>query len=239
MLKSNLDMLQIIVSGLADLKEQVVFVGGAVAELYVQDNGASPVRPTLDIDLIVNIVSKPDFTNMEKQLRKLGFSHDFSEGAPICRWLYQGIKVDVMPTDIKVLGFSNSWYQMGYEHRVRVELPLSIPFYILPSAIYLCTKLSATQSRGPTLILSHDFEDVIYLISNCQTLLKDVEKSNKQVRCFISTTLKAFQTNPNFEEALTYALPYGETDRLGMIQQRIIELIALGKRSNNPPHLDP
>lgn len=37
--RTNLEMLQIIAVGLAELKDQVVFVGGAVAGLYLdQDN---------------------------------------------------------------------------------------------------------------------------------------------------------------------------------------------------------
>ena len=123
MYRTNLEMLQIIAAGLVELKDQVVFVGGAVAELYAQHSGAASVRPTMDVDLIINIVSKPEFASMEEQLRTLGFANDFSEGAPICRWLYQGLKVDVMPTDTKVLGFSNDWYQIGYERRVQVEIP--------------------------------------------------------------------------------------------------------------------
>lgn len=231
--RTNLGMLKIIAAGLAELKDQVVFVGGAVAELYVQHSGAAPVRPTMDVDLIINIVSKPEFASMEEQLRKLGFANDFSEGAPICRWLYQGLKVDVMPTDTKVLGFSNDWYHIGYERRVQVEIPNSGLIYILPPAIYMCTKMSATKGRGPNLIMSHDFEDLVYLISNCHTLLADIQKSDEGVRRFIIETFKEFQSHPNFEEAITYSLPYGETDRVGLIQKKVIEIIALDENSDD------
>ncbi len=223
----HLEMIQIIASGLAELKDKVVFVGGAVAELYVQNSGAASVRPTTDIDVIINIVSKTEFVSMENQLRLLGFINDFSEGAPICRWLFQGLKVDIMPTDTKVLGFSNDWYHIGYERRVQVEIPRSGLIYILPPAIYLCTKMSATKGRGPDLIMSHDFEDLIYLISNCHALLDDIQKSDEDVRRFIIETLKEFQAHPHFEEAVTYSLPYGETDRLGLIQKKVIEIMAL------------
>lgn len=37
--------------------------------------------------------------------------------------------------------------------------------------------------------------------------------------------LKEFQDNPSFEEAIVYSLPYGETHRLELIQNRIIEMI--------------
>lgn len=234
--RTNLDMLEIIASGLAELKEQVVFVGGSVAELYVENRGAAPVRPTLDVDLIIHIVSKPAFAEMENQLRTLGFDNDFSEGAPICRWIYKGIKVDIMPTDTKILGFSNDWYPIGYTQKVQVNLPSGSLIYLLPPAIYMCTKLSATQNRGlPALIMSHDFEDLIYLISNCHVLLEDIQKSSPVIKSYISNTFKELQANPNFEEAMAYSLPYGETDRLGLIQQKIREIIALGEPSESDP----
>lgn len=164
MSRSNLEMLQVIATGLADLKEDVVFVGGAVAELYIQNPGAAPVRPTVDVDLIVHMVSKTELASIEDQLRQLNFSNDISENAPICRWLHQGIKVDIMPTDTSVLGFSNAWYDPGYEQRIQVKLPSSDLIYILPPAICMCNKLSATLSRGyPDLTMSHDFEDLVYV----------------------------------------------------------------------------
>lgn len=38
-------MLQTVANGLGDLKEEIVFVGGAVAELYANDPAASDIRP--------------------------------------------------------------------------------------------------------------------------------------------------------------------------------------------------
>lgn len=227
MYRSNLEMLQVIATGLADLKEDVVFVGGAVAELYVQNPGAAPVRPTVDVDLIVHMVSKTELASIENQLRQLDFSNDMSENAPICRWLHQGIKVDIMPTDTSVLGFSNVWYDIGYEQRMQVKLPSSDLIYILPPAIYVCTKLSATLNRGyPDLTMSHDFEDLVYLINNRQRLLEDFRQSDERVKTFIGETLKEFQSNPHLEEAIIYALPYGETDKLEIIQHTMNEMMA-------------
>jgi hypothetical protein len=37
------------------LSQQVIFVGGAVVELYATDEGAAPVRPTFDVDCLVRV----------------------------------------------------------------------------------------------------------------------------------------------------------------------------------------
>jgi len=106
---ANILMLQTVAIGLGNLKNRMVFVGGAVAELYAENPAASDIRPTLDVDCVIELRSGAAHARLEDDLRVRGFTNDSSPGAPICRWLYQGIKVDVMPTDEKVLGFSNKW----------------------------------------------------------------------------------------------------------------------------------
>ena len=44
----NINMLQTVASGLGDLRDEMVFVGGAVAELYADDPASSDIRPTQD-----------------------------------------------------------------------------------------------------------------------------------------------------------------------------------------------
>jgi hypothetical protein len=41
----NNDMLQTVADGLEELKNEIVYVGGAVAELYADDPGSSDIRP--------------------------------------------------------------------------------------------------------------------------------------------------------------------------------------------------
>lgn len=100
---ANIIMLQTVAHGLGKLKDEMVFVGGAVAELYADNPAASEIRPTLDVDCVIEISSRLQFAKMEENLRAKGFKNDTSEGAPICRWIYADIKVDVMPTDSAVL----------------------------------------------------------------------------------------------------------------------------------------
>lgn len=85
-------------------------------------------------------------------------ANDISEGAPICRWIYKDIKVDVMPTDSKVLGFSNRWYKEGIENKITKSLPDETEIFVFPSAYYLAAKFEAYNGRGGyDLRQSHDF----------------------------------------------------------------------------------
>jgi hypothetical protein len=61
------------------------------------------------VDVIVEVGSHAAYATLGERLRKLGFKEDTSEDAPVCRWLIEGVKVDVMPTSAAVLGFGNRW----------------------------------------------------------------------------------------------------------------------------------
>ena len=119
----NIDMLSRVAHGLGALKEEVVFVGGSVAELYADDPAASDIRPTLDVDCVVELSTRKSYYVLEESLRQLGFKNDITPGAPLCRWIFEDIKVDVMPINESILGFSNRWYAPGMEHRIKMTLP--------------------------------------------------------------------------------------------------------------------
>ena len=77
-------MLEIVADGLKGLQRQVVFVGGATVALYVDDPALSTPRPTDDVDCTVEITSLPEYYQLEKEVRKLGFKNQAAKG-PICR----------------------------------------------------------------------------------------------------------------------------------------------------------
>jgi hypothetical protein len=109
-------------AGLKPVLPEIVFVGGCTTGLLITDPAASPVRVTDDVDVIVEVASYAECARFSKRLRNLGFSEDSSEGAPICRWLIDQMKLDVMPTDETILGFSNRWYKPAIEAAALVEL---------------------------------------------------------------------------------------------------------------------
>jgi hypothetical protein len=96
----NKKILETVAIGLGDLLTNFIFVGGTVVELYASAAPQTAVRPTEDVDCVVEVASLAMYYELENQLRLLGFQDDMEEDAPICRKLYRGIKVDIMPTDL-------------------------------------------------------------------------------------------------------------------------------------------
>lgn len=57
---TNIDKLQIVANGLGELINEMVFVGGTVAELYADDSEISDIRPTNDVDCVIELGSTRD-----------------------------------------------------------------------------------------------------------------------------------------------------------------------------------
>jgi hypothetical protein len=224
---TNIIMLQIVANGLGELKDEMVFVGGAVAELYADNPAASEIRTTIDIDCVIEISSRPHFARLEENLRSKGFKNDTSIGAPICRWIYQGIKVDVMPSDSSVLGFSNRWYEGGSETKISKTLHDGTEVFVFSPEYYLAAKFEAHKGRGGNdLRQSHDFEDIIYILDNCPGLLAIIGKSTPNVRMYLKSEFQNLLGNINITEGIESALPYGSGEAGADIIMHLIQSIA-------------
>src|SRR4051812_21945692 len=106
--RNNLLRIRAVYEALGNLQNEVVFVGGATVSLYA-DRKAEEVRPTDDIDILVEIWTHRDYAIIEERLREKGFVNDQQSGI-VCRYTVQGITVDIMATGENVLNFSNKWY---------------------------------------------------------------------------------------------------------------------------------
>lgn len=230
-MSSNIDMLSKVARGLGDLKDEVVFVGGSVAELYANDPAASDIRPTLDVDCVVELSTRKDYNKLEEELRKRGFKNDTTQGAPICRWIFEDVIVDIMPIDDAVLGFTNRWYKAGVDSKIAKTLPDGVEVYVFPVEYYLASKFEAMLSRGGSdLRISHDFEDIVYVLDNCTDILERfIRSSDQTLREYLNEQCKALLDNPNIEESVECVLPYGSDDRGGFIID-IIKTISLTEK---------
>lgn len=223
---TNIVILQTVADGLEELKEEVVFVGGAVAELYADDPASSDIRSTLDVDCVIELSSRLEHAKLEERLRAKKFAHDTSRGAPICRWIYKNIKVDVMPTDEKILGFKNQWYSLGVENKMSKALPDGNNINVFRPEYYLASKFEAHNDRGGNdLRQSHDFEDIIYIFDNCTGILGSIKSSNVEVRMYLKSECQKLLDNDALSEAIDCALPLGsDSDRVEMIEHLITEI---------------
>jgi len=218
MVKNNIERLTIIAKGMAELNQKIVFVGGAVVQLYASDNSHMESRATEDVDCIIRYQSHLEKISFEKALRKHHFYEDTNDGV-ICRWMHNGEKVDIMPTDEKYLSFTNKWYDYGYENRITYTLPEGNTIFILPVTAFIATKFEALHSRGGNdLRCAHDFEDIIFVLNNCSEFDEFCNKEpNEELKSYIKEQSIWLLSRPFIEEEIECVLPYGEEDRSSYI----------------------
>jgi hypothetical protein len=136
----NIQILEAAAKRLRTLTEEMVFVGGCATALLLTDPAASPVRATIDVDVLVEVATLVEYHWLSEQLRQLGFVEDTSEGAPICRWKTHDVILDVMPTDPEILGFGNRWFTLAYEASEWTTLPSGKRIRLLPAPYFFCNK---------------------------------------------------------------------------------------------------
>lgn len=227
----NMTMLQTVVKGLEELKKDVVFIGGAVAQLYATDPAATDIRPTKDVDCVIELSTRLKYYQLEDQLRKKGFANDMSAGAPICRWIFKNIKVDVMPTDENILGYSNIWYVDGIRNKIVKTLPDGGEIFVFSPEHFLAAKFEALKNRGfAYLRQSHDFEDIIYILDNNPQLPQIIKNAGTEVKSYLIRKFRGILANPNITEAIETALPYGSgNERTAIIKELINEIVEVDK----------
>jgi len=181
---ANLGAIKKVAYALGGLNERVVYVGGAVMSLYVDDPAAADVRPTKDVDITLNIASLHELEALRIDLTKKGFIQTSEEGV-MCRFRFDDVLVDVMGT--KEVGWApaNEWFAPGFAHAAKVSLERTT-IRILPLSFFLASKFSAFHSRsGKDVRTSQDLEDITYLLDNITTLVEIVLNSPKDVRLFL------------------------------------------------------
>ncbi|MGB5062715.1 MAG: hypothetical protein WBQ37_03000 [Candidatus Competibacter sp.] len=227
----NVALLEIVAEHLGDdLREQLVFVGGAVAGLLITDPAMPAIRPTEDVDLICEALMLADYHRVEKVLRARGFVQDMRPNAPICRWRVGAIVVDVMPTLEEILGFANRWYPLALQTAVAVALPSGRLIRLIAAPVFLATKLEAFDGRGQgDFLFSHDLGDLLAVVDGRDALLEECRASPSELRGYLVERFRGLLAQPAFIDALPGHLPgdAASQERLPELQAKLREMAGL------------
>ena len=206
-----IQMIEVVAEGLDSLLDEIVFVGGAITSLYYKDSVSPMIRPTEDVDCVIEISSRAEYNKLEEELRNLGLRHDTSQGAPICRWIYNNVKVDVMPTDHDILGFTNIWYSEGIKNAIKSKLPSGKIISIFTMPYFIAAKLEAHKSRGSSDIRwSHDFEDIVLVLDN-QKDFEEIFNAPKNLKNYFNQEFRNLQKDDQLFETIQSSFGYSKT----------------------------
>jgi hypothetical protein len=211
------------------LKEKFAFTGGAIIPLLVDDPLIAGIRPTKDVDIIIEIFTRLEFFRLEEQLRGVGFRHDMSEGAPKCRWVVDGLLVDVMPVSGEAADPRSKWFPEALAAAGKIELVEGVTGYIITAPYFIATKLEAFFDRGNNDFYgSVDLEDIITVLDGRESIIKEIDDLPRSVRVHLSGKFSELIESRNFMESLPgHLLPDTAS------QERIPRLIGILRRLAN------
>ncbi|KUP91591.1 hypothetical protein [Tritonibacter horizontis] len=222
-----LQMLETVADALgAEFRERLVFVGGCTTALFITDTVTlEDVRATDDVDLIVDLAGYAAWAEMQNQLREKGFSES-PEDEVICRMRLGELKVDFMPDDESILGFSNRWYSRGIETAVIHQLTAEMEIKLLLPELFIATKLEAYIGRGGgDLIMSRDIEDILLVVDGREELIAEIQNADEDIQSFIAEQFRKIQQDYEFENFLTGNIR-GPEGRVRIVQDRFSAISA-------------
>ena len=177
------------------------FLGGSVLSLLVSDPLADAIRVTMDVDIIADVRTRSDFHKEERELESRGFRHDTSEDAPMCRWISDGIVVDVLPIREEVLGWKSPWFEEALHAAKMIEIE-GHAVKVITAPFFVALKLEAFEDRGKRdFIGSTDFEDVICLFNGRRTIVDEILAESAVCRG-VTEKFVSYIDAPDLEDAI-------------------------------------
>lgn len=228
----NRELFERVVRLLEPVLDDLVFVGGCATGVLITDTAAAAIRPTRDVDAIVDVTSYAMYGTLAQRWRAVGLAEDTTDGAPRWRWRHADATVDIVPTDRAVLGFSNSWYRHAVRSAQRVTIA-GLGARIVSPAYFLATKLEAFHGRGHAdVVTSSDLEDIVSVVDGRAHLFAEIERADPDVKQFIAAAIGDLMGNRRFTDSLAGFLPPDRASqaRRPLLERRLNSIAALAAR---------
>ena len=215
-------MIEIVARALGDeLLGEVAFVGVCTTGLLVTDEVTQEsIRFTDDVDLIISVVGYTGWAAFQEKLKSKGFSVHIDDEV-ICRMRLGELKVDFMPDDKEILGFSNRWYQQALEQAQDYQLSDDLIIRLLTPPYFVATKLEAYKGRGNgDLLASHDMEDILNIVDGRPELIDEIKNADQDVCIYIAEEIGALLEHDMIDYAIQ-GVVFGDTGRVDIVFERL------------------
>jgi predicted nucleotidyltransferase len=183
-----------VAKALGELNSEVVFVGGAMVSMYIDDAAAEDIRPTKDLDLTFQITTAGKLEQLRERLVQKGFTQTHEDNV-ICRFRFDDLLIDVMSTQAVGWAPSNRWFLPGFERAYPRQLD-DVTIQLMPLPFFLASKMEAFFDRGINdLYASHDLEDIVYLFNYAQTLAEQIQQTGGAVADYLKACVARMMQN--------------------------------------------
>ena len=218
-----------VAEALGDLRDQVVFIGGAIAPI-LQTNPPFPrIRPTNDVDGIIASASYSDAQKIDEELLRRGFRHDTSDTAHINRWISpnQAVPFDLVSAGRHSGASGNPWDRRAIETASCRELYPALEIRHANAPAFLALKWAAHTDRGkydPR--QSSDLEDIMALIASRPALVDEVRCAPDDIRDCLMLMAVELLADENIDELLNAHLTNAHPKRevVQIVRARLQEM---------------
>jgi predicted nucleotidyltransferase len=217
----NRTVTKMIATALGLLNDRVVYVGGAVVSLYINDPSADDIRPTKDLDLTIEIASLGELEALREELIRCGFIQS-ADDSVICRFRYEDVWVDVMATEPIGWAPGNRWFKQGFGLAFHYSLD-NLEIRLLPLSYFLAAKFDAFFDRGiKDIWASHDYEDIVYLFNHVSDVSEQVLHSKAEVKSYLKDCAAKIIESNQLKEAIVGNLFYeAQEERFQLVLSRL------------------
>lgn len=208
----NLQNLEKVATQLDQLLNHVIFIGGSVLELYASDPSAPALRPSREIDCLLNIETAAEFHIWQQTLEARGFKKAQADSGHTSHqiWRFEDITLTFTYPNFSEKNSFNRWYQDGIFHAIPYRLPSGKMIRIFTPPYVIASKIEAFLNRGnQDFRLSEDFEDIVFLLDNRPQIKSEVLSAYYEVRNYIRLHFDRFLASGDLEEGLAFVLPFG------------------------------
>ncbi|SHM30840.1 Nucleotidyl transferase AbiEii toxin, Type IV TA system [Cyclobacterium lianum] len=184
-----------VAKALDDLCEEVVFVGGAMVSLYIDDPYAEDIRPTKDIDVTFQITTAWELERIRILLNQKGFK-EAADSPVTCRFKYDDLPVDVMSTQGIGWAPGNQWFSKGFDQAIPVLID-ETKIKVLPLPYFLATKFDAFFHRGiKDVYASKDLEDIVYLFNHTSEIVDQIVIATDDAGLYVRESVQRLMNDP-------------------------------------------
>lgn len=138
-----------------------------------------------------------------------------------------------MPTDERILGFSNRWHSFAAATAISLTLPSSTRIRLISAPAFLATKFEAFATRGNSDIMSsHDFEDIINVLDGRPGIEAEIAGAGSELTDYLAERFRNVLHHRDFDNALPGLVVYDDLygSRIESVRHRITTIANLHQK---------
>ena len=196
--------LVLVAEALGDLRQRIVFIGGALAPLLHTDPPFRGARITSDVDAIIATVSYVEAQRVRDEMVRLGFRSDLADPRHLHRWVgAAGVPFDLVPAGEHLGAASGPTGRLAVDTSASTTLTTGLTIRHASAPGFLALKWAAYHDRGrQDPLYSDDLLDILALLASRPTLVEEVAAAPIELRTYVAEQSKAFLADPNAEDLL-------------------------------------